>query len=111
MNTWMARCALGLLLAATPILAGCQSSKEAYAALFYKGDTITYDQYLSQDVNAVPQVSVDSLLEALGKPRAVVDRDGVRRRIEFNAFSMTGDLKVAEFHFDVNEKLVKKELW
>jgi hypothetical protein len=111
MNTWMARCALGLLLAATPLLAGCHTSKEAYAAVFYKGTTITYDQYLSQDVQAVPPVTVESLVETLGKPRAVADRDGVRRRIEYNAFSMTGDLKTAEFHFDANEKLIKKELW
>ena len=111
MTTRMARCALGLLLAATPLLAGCQSATKAYADVFLSGKTLTYDQYLSQDVHAVPQVTVDSLLETLGPPRSVADRDGVRRRVEYHAFSMTGDLKMAEFHFDVNERLVKKELW
>jgi hypothetical protein len=111
MNTWMARCALGLLLAATPLLAGCRTSKEAYAAVFYKGTTITYAEYLSQDVQAVPPVTVDSVIETFGAPRSVADRDGVRRELTYNAFSMTGDLKMAEFHFDRNEKLVKKELW
>ena len=108
MNTWLARCALlGLLLAATPMVSGCQM----YADVFYRGKTLTYDDYLTQDVRAVPPVTVKSLLEDLGDPRAVVDRDGVRRLVKYNAFSMTGSLKTAEFHFDVNERLVKKELW
>jgi len=111
MNIWKARCALGLLLAATPLLAGCQSMTKAYADIFYKGTTLTYDQYLTQDVHAVPRVTVDSLIETLGNPMAVADRDGVRRRVEYHAFSMIGDLKIAEFHFDTNERLVKKELW
>ena len=111
MNTWMARCALGLVLAASPLLVGCRTSKEAYAGVFLTGATLTYDQYLSQDVKAVPQVTVQSLVEALGKPRSVVDRDGLTRRVEYHTFSLNGDLKMAEFHFDVNERLVKKELW
>ncbi len=112
MKTRMARCALGLLLAATPLLSGgCQAMTETYASVFYSGQTLTYDEYLSQDSHAVPQVTVDSLIETLGEPRSVFDRDGMRRRIEYHAFSMTGDLKIAEFHFDANERLIKKELW
>jgi len=111
MNSRIARCAFGVVLAAAPFLVGCQSAKETYAHTFLSGSTLTYDQYLSQDVDAVPPVTVDSLIDALGGPADVYDRDGIRRRVEYHAFSMTGDLKRAEFHFDRDEHLVKKELW
>jgi hypothetical protein len=112
MKSWIARCGLlAALVASASLLGGCQATKEVYADTFYKGTTLSYDQYLSQDVESVPPVTADSLIEALGDPADVYDRDGVRRRIEYNAFSMTGDLKRAEFHFDRDEKLVKKELW
>ena len=111
MSSWIARSALGVVLAAAPLLVGCQSVKEGYAAVFLSGATLSYDQYLSQDVDAMPPVTAQSLLDTLGEPADVYDRDGVRRRIEYHSFSMTGALKRAEFHFDRDEKLVKKELW
>ncbi len=111
MRTWKALSAVGLLVAAVPLLGGCRSATEAYADVFLRGTTLTYEQYLSQDVNAVPPVTADALIAALGPPADVYDRDGARRRIDYNAFSLTGELKHAEFYFDREERLVKKELW
>jgi len=111
MSSRIARYGLAAVLAVSPLLANCQGVKKVYADTLLSGTTLTYDQYLSQDVDAVPPVTVDSLIKALGSPADVYDRDGVRRRVEYHAFSMTGDLKRAEFHFDRDEKLTKKELW
>lgn len=111
MRSWIRVLTVGAVLAAAVPLVGCQSVKETYAHTFLSGATLSYDQYLSQDVDSVPPVTVDSLIDALGEPADVYDRDGIRRRVEYHAFSMTGDLKRAEFHFDRDEKLVKKELW
>ncbi len=112
MGSSLARCAFfGVVLAAVPALVGCQSVKEGYAYAFLSGATLTYDQYLSQDVDAVPPVTVESLIDVLGKPADVYDRNGIRRRVDYHSFSLTGDLKRAEFHFDRDEKLIKKELW
>ena len=107
MKSWIARFAFVAVVAAAPLLSGCSTIREP----FLSGTVLTYDAYLSQDVNAVPPVTVDSLIETLGPPADVYDRDGVRRRVEYHSYSMTGDLKRAEFHFDRDEKLVKKELW
>ncbi len=102
---------LAAALAVAPLLGGCQSATELYADAFLRGNVLSYDEYLSQDRNAVPPVTADSLLEALGPPADVFDRDGIRRRIDYHAFSLTGVLKRAEFHFDKDEQLTKKDLW
>ena len=91
------------LLAST----GCRTVKEVYADTVLKGDTVTYEQYLAIEDG----VSADLLIARLGKPASVHDRDGKRRLIRYNAFSLTDELKRAEFHFSADEKLEKKELW
>lgn len=77
----------------------------------FAGNVLSYEQYLSIDQDMKPTPTADTVLQALGMPKTVHDRNGVRRRIDYNAKSLTGDLKTAEFTFDENEKLVKKELW
>ena len=99
--------ALSGLLAVAP---GCSASR-AFGCLFMKGNCITYDQYLSVDQNASPTPTAESVLQSLGNPMAVHDRNGIRRSIDYHAYSLTGELKVATFTFDDNEKLEKKELW
>ena len=102
---------LALLVGALGVSTGCKSMKEVYADTLYIGETLTYDEYLSIDSDRVPPFSAAEVLGRLGKPSEVYDRDGLRRRIEYNAFSLNDELKRAEFHFDTNEELVKKELW
>jgi hypothetical protein len=99
--------ALGFVLTAAP---GCAASR-AFQCMFMKGNCIAYDQYLSVDQNAVPTPTAESVLQSLGSPMAVHDRNGIRRSIDYHAYSLTGELKIAVFTFDDNEKLVKKELW
>ena len=99
--------ALGFVLAAAP---GCAASR-AFQCMFFKGNCISYDQYLSVDQSAVPTPTAEAVLQSLGSPMAVHDRNGIRRSIDYHAYSLTGELKVAQFTFDENEKLVKKELW
>ncbi len=91
--------------------AGCTSVKSLYSGVFHTGNLITYEQYLSLDQDANPPPTVDEVIAKLGKPRAVHDRDGARRVIEYHAFSLTDELRVAEFHFDDKERLTKKQLW
>lgn len=95
----------------TPLCAGCKSVKEMYADVVLKGDTITYQQYLDMAIDGPDRVSADMLIAKLGKPASVKDRNGKRRLIYYNAFSLTDELKKAEFHFDEDEMLMKKELW
>ncbi len=78
---------------------------------FLKGECLTYDQYLSIDQSASPKPTAEEVLKKLGTPQEVHDRDGVRRRIDYHCWSLTGDMKTAEFTFDEQEHLVKKELW
>jgi hypothetical protein len=99
--------ALGFVLAAAP---GCAASR-AFQCMFFKGNCISYDQYLSVDQSAVPTPTAEAVLQSLGNPMAVHDRNGIRRSIDYHAYSLTGELKIAVFTFDDNEKLVKKELW
>jgi len=107
-----AAAALGLItVAALGSLGGCQSTKEAYADTFLAGRTITYDEYLELNTQGTVPVSVDDVIARLGKPASVHDRDGARRRLDYHAFSMTGELKRAEFHFDREERLTKKAMW
>ncbi len=96
---------LGGALVALP---GCETSPRCW---FLKGNCLTYDQYLTMDQSANPAPTADLVLKTFGKPMSVHDRDGIRRRIDYYSYSLTGDLKIAEFTFDENEKLVKKELW
>jgi hypothetical protein len=99
--------ALGAVLGAAP---GCSASR-AFSCLFMKGNCISYEQYLSVDQSSVPTPTAESVLQALGNPMAVHDRNGIRRSVDYHAYSLTGELKIAVFTFDDNEKLVKKELW
>jgi hypothetical protein len=79
--------------------------------LFLKGEVLTYEKYLSVDQAASPPPKADTVISTLGMPMAVHDRDGVRRRIDYHCYSLTGEMKIAEFQFDEHENLVKKELW
>ena len=92
------------------VLPGC-STGQSVRCWFLKGTCLSYQDYLSVDQDANPAPTADSVLSKLGKPLAVHDRDGIRRRIDYYAYSLTDDLKIAEFTFDENEKLLKKELW
>jgi outer membrane protein assembly factor BamE (lipoprotein component of BamABCDE complex) len=103
----MKRAAIVFLAAGALLLSGCTTVR----CWFVKGECLTYEQYLSIDQSANPAPTADQVLKTLGNPLAVRDRDGVRRRVDYYAFSLNGDLKIAEFTFDANEKLVKKELW
>ena len=94
-----------------PLLGGCTSVKKVYANTFLAGDTITYDQYLALDLHAEPAVTVDDVIDRLGTPADVFDRNGVRKRLDYHAFSLDDRLKRAEFHFDKNERLTNKSMW
>jgi len=104
--------ASGLLALAGTLVAapGC-STTSSVRCWFLTGRCLSYEQYLSLDQDASPPPTAATVLSTLGAPKSVHDRDGVRRRIDYYAYSLTGDLKIAEFTFDENEKLVKKELW
>jgi hypothetical protein len=88
-------------------LAGCNSVR----CMFVKGRCLSYEQYLAVDQDARPAPTVESVLTSLGKPAAVHDRDGATRQLDYYTYSLTGDLKLAEFTFDENGNLVKKWLW
>jgi hypothetical protein len=75
------------------------------------GECITYEKYLSIDQTAIPTPTVESVIAALGTPKEIHDRNGKRRTVDYHAYSLNGDMKLAVFTFDDNEKLVKKELW
>ena len=98
------------LVIAAQSLAGC-GGPPTMPCWVLKGECITYEKYLSIDQTAIPTPTTDTVIAALGTPMAVHDRNGKRRSIDYHAFSLTGDMKVAVFTFDENEKLVKKELW
>ncbi len=99
---------LALLLAAAP---GCRSVTEATVWAFRKGDLITYEQYMGIDAAANPKPSVDDVINTLGVPNDLHDRDGARVRVDYLCMALNDELKRAEFHFDKNERLLKKELW
>ena len=98
------------LAGSVAVLPGC-STTSSVRCWFLKGSCLTYEQYLSLDQDASPPPTADMVLATLGAPKAVHDRDGARRRIDYYAYSLTGELKIAEFSFDDSEKLTKKELW
>lgn len=102
---------LVVVLCVLPLTAGCKTVKEAYADAILQGETITYRQYLSMDQNSDDPPSADAVIARLGKPAAVHDVNGRRRKIVYNAFSLADELKKAEFYFNDKEILVKKELW
>ena len=79
--------------------------------MFWSSDVITYDQYLAIDTEATPKLTVDDVMNQLGEPVSVHDRDGARRRIDYRAYSLNDELKRAHFQFDKSEKLEKKEMW
>lgn len=99
--------ALGATLSVT---AGCTVTN-AVRDWTLKGSVLTYDQYLSVDQSASPPPTADTVLTKLGMPMNVHDRDGIRRQIDYYAYSLNNDLNIAEFHFDEHEKLTKKVLW
>jgi hypothetical protein len=78
---------------------------------FSTGRCLTYEEYLSVEPNSNPPPSASEVLAKLGKPMKVMDTNGVRRRIDYHSETLTGEMRVAEFYFDEQEKLVKKELW
>jgi hypothetical protein len=99
------------LLGVALLSGGCRTVVEGWDAVFWTSDVITYDQYLAIDAEATPKPSVDDVIGQLGTPVSVHDRNGARVRIDYRAFSLNDELKRAEFHFDTNEKLMKKEMW
>lgn len=101
---------LSVLCATLGGAAGCAQVNTAHGWLL-RGNVLTYDQYLSIDQSAKPTPTAENVIQTLGKPMSVHDRDGIRRRIDYHCYSLNDDLKIAEFTFDENEKLVKKELW
>lgn len=90
---------------------GCRSMVEAWDSVFWTSQTITYDQYLAIDPEANPKPSADDVIAQLGEPMAIHDRNGAKIRIDYRAWSLNDELKRAEFHFNSNEKLLKKEMW
>ena len=113
-----ARLLMAALLGVIPFTAGCKTVKEAYADTVLRGETITYEQYLSmitidqaKAAGSGDPANADQLIARLGKPASVYDLNGKRRKIVYNAFSLSDELKKAEFHFNENEVLMKKQLW
>lgn len=104
----IASLSLGLVLASA---GGCRQLAGAWNWCCQSGALISYDQYLEIDTEANPKLTVSDVVERLGKPMEVHDRNGARVRIDYHAFGMDDSMKRAEFHFDKSEKLVKKELW
>jgi hypothetical protein len=102
---------LGLLLVSAALTGACCGGPPTTPCWMLKGECLTYEKYLSIDQSAVPTPTAESVMSALGTPMAVHDRNGKRRSIDYHAYSLTGDMKIATFTFDENEKLVKKELW
>lgn len=100
--------ALGFALVGTT---GCRVMTDVWGWCCLSGDVITYDQYRSIDPELNPKPTVDDVINTLGTPMAVHDRNGARVRVDYHAYGLDDSLKRAEFHFDKNEKLVKKELW
>ncbi len=92
------------------VLPGCETVHSVHG-WFLSGAVLTYQQYLSVDQAAVPAPNADSVIKTLGKPMEVHDRDGVIRAVDYHCYSLNGDLKLATFFFDENQKLVKKEMW
>jgi hypothetical protein len=78
---------------------------------FMKGDVLTYEEYLSVDQAQKPTPTADMVMKKLGTPMEVRDRDGAIREIDYHAYSLNDDLKIATFFFDANQKLAKKDLW
>ena len=78
---------------------------------FMKGTILSYDEYLSVDQAQKPTPTAAMVMSKLGSPLEVRDRDGVIREIDYHAYSLNDDLKIATFMFDANQKLVKKDLW
>ncbi len=101
---------LALLCGTLGAAPGCGTASSV-RCMFLKGNCLSWEQYLSIDQQASPAPSVDDLLKQFPSPLAVHDRDGALRRIDYHCYSLTGDLKIAEFTFDEGKKLVKKELW
>jgi hypothetical protein len=99
---------LGFVLAGS---AGCRAMTDFYGWCCLSGELITYDQYQMIDIEANPKPTVDDVINTLGTPMTVQDRNGARVRVDYHAYGLDDKLKRAEFHFDKNEKLVKKELW
>lgn len=104
----LATLAVGLVLAGTT---GCRAMTDVYGSVFLDGDLIDYGQYQMIDADANPKPTVDDVINTLGTPMSVRDRNGARVRLDYHAYGSDDSLRRAEFHFDKSEKLVKKELW
>ena len=99
------------LLALLVFAPGCRSIKEAYAATLLTGTTLTWRQYLEVGDPPEPNPTVDQVIGKLGEPAKVHVHEGMRRKLNYNGFSMTDELRWVEFIFDEDERLVKKEMW
>jgi hypothetical protein len=101
---------LAALAGVLVVAPGC-ANNPFFPSLFRKGTVLTYKQYLSIDQSATPTPTADFVLKTLGTPMEVRDRDGRIREIDYHAYSLNDDMKIATFFFDANQKLVKKDLW
>lgn len=107
-----ARWSLVLGLALTVLSApGCRTVKEAYAHTLLTGEILSYEEYLSIGEGADPHPTAQQVLDRLGEPEHVEMQNGKRFRIRYHAFSIMEMLKRAEFVFDEDERLTKKDLW
>jgi len=104
----LAALSLGLVLAGSP---GCRTMTDVYGSIFLSGAVIDYGEYQLIDPEANPKPTADDVINTLGKPMAIHDRNGARVRIDYHAYGLDDSMKRAQFHFDKSEKLVKKELW
>jgi hypothetical protein len=98
------------LAALCGVLPGC-STVQSVHHWFLKGTVLSYDDYLKLDQTAVPTPTVQTVMNAYGPPKAVHDRGGAIRKVEWHCYSLDGELKTAEFSFDENGKLLTKQLW
>ena len=103
----------GLLILSLAVAAGgCKSIKETYAETFLTGEILTYEQYRAVGEYPAPRPTARDVLDSLGEPADVdYDDDGRIRKIVYHAFSLLDQLKRAEFHFDGDGVLTKKDLW
>ena len=110
-NPALLRLAAVATLAAALATAGCPSAKRWYADTLLCGETITYQQFLDQDQYADPKPTVDDVLRSLGEPLEVIQGKGFRRKLVYHGYNVHDDLARAEFTFDKDERLMKKEMW
>ena len=111
------RCRIPALVLAAPLAfvlfgaVGCRSIKETGVAMFRHGDLITYEQYMQVGGDGGAKPSVDDVINMLGEPNDMHDRDGKRIRLDYLCLTMNDEIKRAEFKFNSAERLLTKDLW